>query len=403
MEYIYSNQENRNNTIIGTNNSYDKFLKQSPKIRNNKFRPLTGRQRNLTLLDDNINIKNRNFIAKGTNFSKQLMRLSNEELKNIIGPINKKTGNINKNKKNTLKNFLKEKNLKTNYDKNKEEIKNDIHDNENNKVKKLKIEIKDSNLIKNEKTKDRKKFENKTEYNRTIFNKNISSHIRQKRDKYLPKGYLEYEQRLLNNNNSNKERIYYIKERKQKANESDILFLKPRSEKESINYINKEKARTFTIKLGSDIFNSKNDLNNLMKSSELYLFKKNNKQFSTESNSFWASKVSTPSYMNYPSIEYNILNPTKKNNTKTKEKIYKETLDKKLMNPIYKQKSISTFYDITKVGTNRNLTYQKTIEENNKIFYKNNDVCTIQYNNYKNYEGLISKPFLTQINKNIYC
>ena len=354
-------------------------------------------------MDDNINIKNRNFIAKGTNFSKQLMRLSNEELINIIGPINKKAGNINKNKKNTLKNFLKEKNLKTNYDKNKEEIKNDIHDNENNKVKKLKIEIKDSNLIKNDKTKDRKKFENKTEYNRTIFNKNISSHIRQKRDKYLPKGYLEYEQRLLNNNNSNKERIYYIKERKQKANESDILFLKPRSEKESINYINKEKARTFTIKLGSDIFNSKNDLNNLMKSSELYLFKKNNKQFSTESNSFWASKVSTPSYMNYPSVEYNILNTTKKNNTKTKEKIYKETLDKKLMNPIYKQKSISTFYDITKVGTNRNLTYQKTIEENNKIFYKNNDVCTIQYNNYKNYEGLISKPFLTQINKNIYC
>lgn len=403
MEYIYSNQENKNNTIIGTNNSYDKFLKQSPKIRNNKFRPLTGRQRNLTLLDDNINIKNRNFIAKGTNFSKQLMRLSNEELINIIGPINKKAGNINKNKKNTLKNFLKEKNLKTNYDKNKEEIKNDIHDNENNKVKKLKIEIKDSNLIKNEKTKDRKKFENKTEYNRTIFNKNISSHIRQKRDKYLPKGYLEYEQRLLNNNNSNKERIYYIKERKQKANESDILFLKPRSEKESINYINKEKARTFTIKLGSDIFNSKNDLNNLMKSSELYLFKRHNKQFSTESNSFWASKVSTPSYMNYPSVEYNILNPTKKNNTKTKEKIYKETLDKKLMNPIYKQKSISTFYDITKVGTNRNLTYQKTFEENNKIFYKNNDVCTIQYNNYKNYEGLISKPFLTQINKNIYC
>jgi hypothetical protein len=403
MEYIYSNQENKNNTIIGTNNSYDKFLKQSPKIRNNKFRPLTGRQRHLALLDDNINIKNRNFIAKGTNFSKQLMRLSNEELINIIGPINKKAGNINKNKKNTLKNFLKEKNLKTNYDKNKEEIKNDIHDNENNKVKKLKIEIKDSNLIKNEKTKDRKKFENKTEYNRTIFNKNISSHIRQKRDKYLPKGYLEYEQRLLNNNNSNKERIYYIKERKQKANESDILFLKPRSEKESINYINKEKARTFTIKLGSDIFNSKNDLNNLMKSSELYLFKKNNKHFSTESNSFWASKVSTPSYMNYPSVEYNILNPTKKNNTKTKEKIYKETLDKKLMNPIYKQKSISTFYDITKVGTNRNLTYQKTIEENNKIFYKNNDVCTIQYNNYKNYEGLISKPFLTQINKNIYC
>ena len=139
-----------------------------------------------------------------------------------------------------------------------------------------------------------------------------------------------------------------------------------------------------------------------MKSSELYLFKKNKNPFSTESNSFWSSKVSAPTYMNYPSVEYNILNPSKKSNTKTKEKIYKETLDNNLINPIYKQKSISTFYDITKTGMNRNVTYHKLYEENKKIFYKNDDVCTAQFDNYKNYQGLVQKPFLTQVNKNVY-
>ena len=199
-----------------------------------------------------------------------------------------------------------------------------------------------------------------------------------------------------------KERIFNTKEIKQKSYESDIFFFRAKTEKEAQKITNKEKARYYNVKLGSDIFNEKGDLNNLMKSGELYLFKKNRNAFSTESNSFWSSKVSTQTYMNYPSVEYNILNPNIKNNTKTREKIYKESLEHNQMNPIYKQKSIGTFYDITKVGMNRNKTYQKLYEENNKVFYRSDNICTSLYDSYKNYQGLVPKPFLTQVNKNVY-
>ena len=199
-----------------------------------------------------------------------------------------------------------------------------------------------------------------------------------------------------------KERIFNTKEIKQKSYESDIFFFRAKTEKEAQKITNKEKARYYNVKLGSDIFNEKGDLNNLMKSGELYLFKKNRNPFSTESNSFWSSKVSTQTYMNYPSVEYNILNPNIKNNTKTREKIYKESLEHNQMNPIYKQKSIGTFYDITKVGMNRNKTYQKLYEENNKVFYRSDNICTSLYDSYKNYQGIVPKPFLTQVNKNVY-
>ena len=382
MENIYENKTSR---IIRTNRSYDKTLQQSPKLKNNKYRPLSGRSRSITFLDSNK--YNNNFIAKGTNLPKQLKRLTNDELINIIGYMNKKAGNMNRNQKKILKNFLGDKYYKIRTDINKENKKSNTisnyYINQKNKTKILKLEINESNNIKN-KTK-----------NNNIFNQ------RKEKDKFLPKGYLQYEQYLLNNN-MNKEKIFNTKELKQKSFESDIFFFRPKTGKEAKKTVNKERARNYNIKLGSDIFNSKNDFNNLMKSSELYLFKKNTIPFSTESKSFWASKISTQTYMNYPSVEYNILNPNKKSNTKTKEIIYKESLDKNEMNPIYKQKSISTFYDITKVGMNKNKTYEKFYEENNKIFYKNNNICTSHYDNYKNYQSIIQKPFLTQINKNVY-
>jgi hypothetical protein len=319
-----------------------------------------------------------------------MKRLSNEELIKIIGPTNKKAGNVNKNKKKILKNFLGDKKIKIKTDINNEEITKENNNNnirQINKFRKLKLDINESNSVKNE-----------------ILNKKKNNIFKTKRekDKYLPKGYLQYENYLLNNNNMKKERIYNTKELKQKSYESDIFFFRPKTEKEAQKITHKEKARNYNIKLGSDIFNSKSDLINLMKSGELYLFRKNRNPFSTESNSFWSSKVSTQTYMNYPSVEYNILNPSIKNNTKTRTKIYKESLDNNQMNPIYRQKSIGTFYDITKVGMNRNKTYQKLYEENNKVFYRSDNICTSLYDSYKNYQGLVPKPFLTQVNKNVY-
>ena len=377
---------NRNNNLIRTNKSYDKYLQQSPKFRNNKYRPISGKPKNINFFDNKI--YDNKYIAKGTNFPQQLKRLSNEELITIIGPMNKRAGNNKKNKKKILKNFLGYKNIKLKTDLTIENKKENINNNNNteqkNKIRKLKLDIDNTRRIRTGLIKNRNNF--------------VKS--RKETDKFIPKGYLQYEKDLLNN--YNKQKIYNIKDIKIKSNESDIFFFGPRTEKESKKTIDKEKARYYNTKLGSDIFNSKKELNNLIKSGELYLFKKKGNPFSTESNSFWSSTISTQTYMNYPSVEYNILNPDIKSNTKTKETIYKESRDKNLMNPIYKQKSLSTFNDITKVGMNKNLTYQKLYEENNKIFYKNNNLCTSHYDNYKNYQSFLPKPFLTQINKNIY-
>jgi hypothetical protein len=381
--------------IPSLNSSTDKSLFQSPKIKSNKIRPLSGFINN-----------NYNYIAKGTNFEKQMKRLNKEELNNIFGNSwNKKAGNINKNKKKIIKNYLGE-NLKIKYknnnqvNKNKEEVKvSNI--NEQKSKKNLKIELNENNFEKN-------KFRIKNSFNRPLSTNpnNIRKNHRKEKDAWIPKGYLAYETSIINSHKINNNRPYNIKEVKQKANSSDIFFLRPKSEKEYNKveeYKNKSKSKHYDIKLGSDIFNAKNDFNNLMKSSELFLFKKNNTPFNSESKSFWVSKISYPTYMNYPSVEYNILNPSKKSNTKTREKIYKECFEKnKNINPIYKQKSIGSYDDITKVGINRNIEYNNFINKESKIFYKQNNLCTSLSDMHNNYQNIVSKPFFTQINNNIY-
>ena len=116
MEKIYSNNTNNEklfNKKLGTNYSYDKSLQQSPKLHSNKIRPLSG------------NLYYNNFISKGTSLKKQMKRLTNEELFNIIGPLNKKAGNINKYKKRTIKDFLGDKKIKIKTEINNNEEKNE--------------------------------------------------------------------------------------------------------------------------------------------------------------------------------------------------------------------------------------------------------------------------------------
>ena len=395
MENNLTNIENNSSKNTLTNNSYEKYFQQSPKKNNWKNRPLTGRQNHHIFIDNKIKKDKFFLLSRGTNLQKQMKRYSNEELLKIIGPLNKlnkRAGNMNKNKKKILKYFLGEKKMKINFDTKKKERAESLNQ-EKNKIKELNITIKNPNNVNIMNT-----------LNTNINSRTLSSFTtRRRQDKLLPKGYIQYESSLLNSFHKDKNKIYNIKDIKQKAQESDIFFLRARSFKEAKKYeSNKDKEKFFNIKLGSDVFNAKNDLNNLMKSGELYLFKKNKIPFSKESDSFWSMKVSTPSYMNYPSVEYNILNPGVKNNTKTREKIYKECLNYKLLNPIYKQKSMGTFYDITKAGMNKNLAYNKLYDENNKVFYKNDDTCTAYLDTYKNYESLIPKPFFTQANKNVY-
>ena len=165
MENIFENKSNR---LIGTNRSYDKYFQQSPKIRNNKYRPLSSKPRLLTFVDKNI--YNNDYITKGTNLPKQMKRLSDEELRSIIGSKNKKAGNVNRNKKKILKNFLGDKKIKIKTDINNDDDKKDNNIRQINKFKRLKLDINESNSIK---TEIKKKKNN-------IFN------TRKEKDKYKP-------------------------------------------------------------------------------------------------------------------------------------------------------------------------------------------------------------------------
>ena len=452
----YSNNNNINTVQKNTsrcNSSYDRSLQQSPKIRTGKYRPLSSRPKPFSLID----FDDKRIISKGSHFEQQYIRYPEEELTKYICQIKQIAGD-NKNKKQLIQNFINKndkhakliENNKNNDDNNNH---NEINNNDNKKnnnitnnnkkrdSKKLTIETKDTydinkihenyntnkEINKNERNKKIKGGlgleENKNNKNsKTIFTRPLSAQLRQKKDRWLPKDYPHYEYCVLNpkyfqenlkkNPFINKEKMIDLKEITQKSNQSDIFFLGPQSEKETKLLViqNKDKLKNYNIKLGSDVFNTKNDFSNLMKSSETYLFKNKNYPVSSESKSFWTARPIMPTYMNHPSVEYNILNPKAKCNTKTKEQIYNECMQKKknennnapnYMNPIFRQKNISSFYDITKGGMNRNLAYEKIISDNPRTYFRKNDLCTLQYDMHKNYRGIIEKPFVTHTNKKI--
>ena len=432
----FSNNGNNNNlkTSNRCNSSYDKSIQQSPKIGTGKYRPLSSRQKPFSLID----FDDKKILSKTPNMPFQYNRLNEKELSHFIGNTIEKAGD-NINKKMLIQNYLKEDNnnkqlkVKKNNETISDKKKQNDNNNNNNKLKTnkhLTIDTKESYIFNKDKKINKNEKNLKNNQNEvqesTINKKNIkrplSAQIRQKKDRWLPKGYPHYEYCILNpkifQENLKKnpfikiEQIHNIKEIKQKSNQSDIFFLGPQSEKETKLLIldNNQKSKNYNVKLGSDIFNIKNDFSNLMKSSETYLFKNNNYPISSESKSFWTPRANIPTYMNYPSVEYNIINPKIKCNTKTKEQIYNECNQKKndefknvinYKNPIFRQNTISNFYDITKGGMNRNFAYEKIYQDNPRSYYRKNDICTLHYNLFKNYGGIIDNPFRTQINKKI--
>ena len=453
---ISNNVNNINNNNIQKNSSrcissYDRSLQQSPKIHTGKFRPKSSRPKPFSLID----IDDKNVLSKGNNIPAQYKRLSEEELKKFVGEINYRAGE-NRDKKNLIQNYINKTDKKSktinndrpNNDINnkskssnnnnltiekKEGSNNDINNknklsNNKNLVIETKeaydnIELKNKELKKNEKNLKKKKklFEENKNIKKT-FNRPLSAQLRQEKDRWLPKGYPHYEYCVLNpkyfqenlkkNPFIKSDHIYNVKEIQQKSNQSDIFFLGPRSEKETKLLViqDNEKSKNYNVKLGSDIFNLKNDMTNLMKSNEAYLFKNNNYPISSESKSFWTPRANIPTYINSPSVEYNILNPRAKGNSKIKERIFKECMEKKndetknivnYMNPIFRQKNISNFNDIISGGMNRNFAYEKIYRENSRSFYRKNNLCTLHSDLHKNYRGIVERPFMTQINKKI--
>ena len=280
-----------------------------------------------------------------------------------------------------------------------------ISTNENNKVD----DLQKNKNHKNKKTLSRSKSEIKKE-NLVIKNRN---------DRWLPRGYSEYEllvlspklliKKIKNDPFAGKLPEHTLKEIRSKSDASDIFFMKEPSEKE-FNHRNIKKSND---NQNSDIFNTKNDDFNLQKCSETFLFKTQfleKYNLTRESNSKWNPKPCLPAFINYASTDYNILMPNKKNNAPTKEKIILDC-DKKrkqcktkdgskvietinLMNPFYRQKGLGEFIDITRNGGNNpGKDFINCYQKNNRCFTKKNEVCSTFNDSYLFYKDICTRPF----------
>ena len=409
IQYSFSKTSTNFYSPNNSKNSYNKSFRILSSS-NNAFLP-KFKEKLFSLLDVNYKVTN----SRGTSLPIQYKRLSEEENKRQFGFLYREEQNHNLA---LIKKFL------NNMQISKYKIKKD--DKKKNNEKKLEIKIdnnnkeKENNIQKKENT-TKIKEKPKKKLNTEIDEKCEKLKLKNRNDLWLPKGYPEYEllvenpkllkKYIKNNFFANNLPEYTLSEVKKKSKESDIFFKKPITFKE--NLYNKKIAQNNYQ--SSDIFNFKYDLENLSKCSETYLFKEKNKDnyyITRESESKWSPKVPFLGFMNTPSTEYDILNPSKKNIGYTREKILTEVeknksrnieekkLDEKIsksvnyMNPIYRQKGIGEFIDVTRNGGNNvGKDFLAFYHKNNKCFRKNNDVCATFYNSYNFYKDICQKPF----------
>ena len=434
----------KSNTRYNNKTCQNNFSKTSTgffKLENNKnLRLFSGnsyqfRPKLFSLLDINDKITN----SRGTSLPIQFKRLTDEENQRQFGFSYRKEQNYNLA---LIKNFLSRMNLsntnekKRKINKIKETNKNDIINEKNmekNNNKNFQITIENNNKIDGQNEIKIKNANNtdiafKNSKRKIISNNQKTSELsqsklklRNRNDCWLPEGYPKYEL-LVNNPKLLLKQIksdpfagklpdYNLKIISKKSYDSDIFFKKPITKKES-SYNKKVKQHNYQT---SDIFNLNYDVENLLKSSEKYIFKTKPKEYyylTRKSNSKWSPKLSIPTFLNSPSTEYNILNPGKKNIGMTKDKIIievenqrkKNIEEKKLdkatsqsvnyMNPIYRQKGLSEFIDITRNGgNNTGKDFINCYNNNPKCFCKNNEVCASFYNSYVFYRDICTKPF----------
>ena len=334
----------------------------------------------------------------------------NETENKIYNRYNSDIGDIIRNKKLKLSGKDKEekennKEIKIEENVNIEPI-NKFKDNNNHntdlKMSQNKLTQKEEKQLKKKKKEEKKNIENEKIL------------IRNTNDKYLPKGYISYlvkNQKLFvkqpkNENILNKNLSSTFEQIRQKAYKSDIFFLKTPSEKE-ISF--KQHDLKSYNQQNSDIFNIKNDDQNLLKSSETYLYKKifgERYNITRESNSKWEPRACIPTLMNHSSKEYNILSPGKKGLGFTKNNIIIECEKKKdsnskmrnnvnYMNPIYRQKGLAEFIDITRNGaSNPGIDFMRTFYNNPKCFYRYDETCSTYNDCHLQYKNLCTRPFV---------
>ena len=271
--------------------------------------------------------------------------------------------------------------------------KSNYNNNNNNKIKNLVINI--DNKYENKKP---KKSQSTLE-------------IRSKKDSYLPKGYSEYEflvknpkvlKRQVSTNNPNKFPFLNIKEIKEKSYASDIFFRNPSNEEEQFT----KKLLTYDDHQNSDIFLQKNDIKSIFKNGECYLFKPKKQvvyNSSRESNSQWMPKPNVPTLLNHVSTEYNLLNPSAKAFSNTKNKIIIDCYNKRNpnieavnnFNPIYRQKVFCEFNDLTRNGApNFSKEYLNSYNSSQNCFSRRSDLCSNFYDIHSSYRDICTKPFI---------
>ena len=437
----YNNNNFQLNFSKTSTNYFTPNKNKNPRLFSSNNYALKFRPKLFSLLDINDKITN----SRGTSLPMQFKRLSNEETKRQFGfsyreEHNSKLALIKEflNSMHPSKYKIKQKNAAEDINK-KINIKKSSDDNNNiiDTTKKLEIKIDNNNKDYNYfEIKDKKVNQTETT-NKNIKNTSIKKRIvnnnrlqfieekaktRNKKDRWLPKGYSQYEQ-LVNNPKLLLKEIkndpfagnlpeFKLKNIQQKSYESDIFFTRPATKKEC-SYNKTIKQHNHQI---SDVFNVDYNIENLMKTSEKFLFKRKTKDsyyLTRESNSKWKPKISIPTFLNCPSVEYNILSPGKENigltkgkilaeiENKKQKKIEENKLDKNLinsvnfMNPIYRQKGLSEFIDITRNGGNNpGRDFINCYNKNPRCVFKNDETCSTFYNSYVFYKDICNKPFV---------
>ena len=253
------------------------------------------------------------------------------------------------------------------------------------------------------------------------------------RDKLMPEGYEFYENNFMDNNKNyilnnytkiNKENINnkYIEEKnksfdmkenkilirrlnKLKQYKSNIFFQEKEDDSKNNTYQNSilsESRRLLYLKYqDSDIFNLRKDMNIIKKSGENSFFKETQRKkgniynANNETLLGWKLRKPLPSFLNYTSTKYHLLNREMMNTGKTKENIIKEV--KKIsedFNPTHKQKGLTEFIDLSRVSApNINEDYNKAIKDDPNVFKKKNNFSSEYYDIYNQYNSLCEKPF----------
>ena len=390
------------------NNFRCEYISKDSNILPNKISFISQEKKLYSLSDINDKITN----SKGPNLKKQYVRLTDNELNKFFG--NNKLIGWNHDKL-FIKNYFKM--LKPPQSAINSRIKKiDINTNRDNKSdnNKTNEQLNSNNInIDSIKKNDIKKQNPEKE-------KKIQRIIpaTKRTDRWMPKNYKNYDL-LVKNPLLIETKIsqdpflkgipfFSYEQICKKMNDTDIFFTK---EKKSENNRFRRIKSSYIFE-ESDIFCKKNDIVNLSKSGEKYLFRPTIlKKYtsSNESNSRWQPGVNYPNLINHPSTNFNILSPYVKNNqfNRTKQTILEEckninknkndaAYQKKLLffNPTHKQKGMAEFIDITKNGSsNPGKEYINKYKENPYCFQRSSEVCANFGDVYYHYKNVSTKPF----------